>query len=287
MSMAKMDLNITGFLEPRSKPFLAAFGLLLFAAIIFVDRATDWEITSSIFYLLPVSYFAWYFSSRIGTVAAFFSVLVWLLLDHWQGPHYSSAAIPYWNGIISLNLYLIFVFLVAEVKAMYLQERENSRLDFLTGTINQRGFHEALHRECERASRLALPTTLAYIDLDDFKQVNDRFDHLTGDKVLAAVGQTLRGSIRNIDLAGRIGGDEFCILLPHTDSGGAKIVLEKMKDALLRVMKTSDWPVTVSIGAVTFLRTVRTPDEMIKLADAAMYAAKKQGKNRTLYVVEA
>jgi diguanylate cyclase (GGDEF)-like protein len=279
-------LNLTDFLEHRSQRFLAFFGLALFAAVILADRATGWEITSSILYLLPVSYFGWYFSSTIGNIIALLSIFVWLFLNHSKAPQYSRSGIPYWNGVINLALYLILVFILGEVKSIYRRERENSRMDFLTGMINQRGFYEALRRERDRASRLNISISLAYIDLDNFKLVNDQFGHQTGDSVLTSVGRTLRGSIRNIDLASRLGGDEFCILLPNTDPDGARVVIEKLKDALLDVMKASHWPVTFSVGAVTFLRPVRSADDMIKIADRAMYVAKTQGKNRIVYAVE-
>lgn len=276
----------TAFLEQRSKLFLFFLGLALFAAVVLVDRAIDWQIDTSIFYLLPISYFAWYFSSKTGIFASFFSILAWLAIDHLKKPPYTTASVPYWNALISLVPYLVVIFIVADVKAIYRRERENSRLDFLTGMINQRGFYEALRRERERASRLNTPLTLAYVDLDNFKQVNDQFDHRTGDSVLAAVGQTLRRSIRDIDLAGRLGGDEFCLLLPNTDSAGAHVLLEKVKEVLLGVMEASHWPVTFSIGVVTFPRPDKAAAEMINAADRAMYAAKTQGKNRIIYTVE-
>jgi diguanylate cyclase (GGDEF)-like protein len=283
---ALMLSHPTAFLEQRSKSLLIIFGLALFAAVALVDRAVDWQIDTSVFYLLPISYFAWYFSSKTGIFFAFTCVLVGFAVDHLKGPHYTKASIPYWNAAISLVPYLVVIFIVDDVKAIYRRERENSRLDFLTGMINQRGFYEALRRERERASRLNSPLTLAYVDLDNFKLVNDQFDHRTGDSVLATVGQTLRRSIRNIDLAGRLGGDEFCLLLPNTDSEGARILLEKVKDVLLGVMKASHWPVTFSIGAVTFLQSAKAAAEMINIADRAMYAAKTQGKNRIMYSIE-
>lgn len=281
-----MAWNITYFLEGRSKPFLGLFGVALFAGVVLVDQAADWEVASAIIYLLPVSFFAWYFSPRVGAVFALASTLSWLYLIHRKSPNFSEPSVPYWNAIIHLALYLIIVFLVSEVRALYLQERELSRSDYLTGVINQRGFYEALSRERERASRLKLPLTLAYVDLDDFKQINDRYDHIMGDKVLAAIGQTLRRSIRNTDLAGRLGGDEFCILLPHTDSEGARVVLDKMRETLSEVMKTSSWPVTFSIGVVTFRQTIKSAEEMLRAADTAMYSVKERGKNRIVYLVE-
>jgi diguanylate cyclase (GGDEF)-like protein len=281
-----MPWNLTDFLEHRSKSFLAIFGAALFAAVIVADRATGWEIETSIFYLLPISYFAWYFSSKTGIIVVFSSILVQLAIDHLKMPHYTSVSIPYWNALINLIPYSMLVFIIADVKAIYRREQENSRVDFLTGMINRRGFYEALRRERERASRLKTPTSLAYIDLDNFKLVNDRFDHQTGDSVLASVGRTLRDSIRNIDLAGRLGGDEFCVLLPNTGADGARVIIEKLSEALSDVMNASDWYVTFSIGAVTFLRPTKSADEMIRAADRVMYSAKTQGKNRILYAVE-
>lgn len=282
-----MDWNVIHFLESRSKPFLALFGIALFVLVVFFDRSADWEIASAIIYLFPVSFFAWHFSPRVGAVFALASVLTWLYLIHLKSPRFSDPGVPYWNAVIHLALYLVIVFLVAEVRALYLQEKELSRLDYLTGVINQRGFYEALGRERERASRLQLPLTLAYVDMDDFKQINDRYDHLMGDKVLAAVGNTLRNSIRNTDLAGRLGGDEFCILLPHTEAEGARVVLEKVRETLSEVMKASGWTVTFSIGAITFHQTVKSAVEMLRAADATMYSAKEKGKNRIVYAVEA
>lgn len=281
-----MDWNIIHFLESRSKPFLAIFGLALFAGVVLVDAAAEWEFNSSLFYVLPVSFFAWYFSSRLGILFALFSVFTWLYLNHLKTPHYSMPSVHYWNAVIHLALYLISVFLVAEIRDIYLRERNMSRSDYLTGVINQRGFYEALGRERERASRLNLPLTLAYIDIDDFKQINDRFDHITGDKVLASIGHMLSNSIRITDLAGRLGGDEFCILLPHTDAEGARIVLDKVHQTLSELMKASGWPVTFSIGAVTFLRTSKSAEEMLRTADAAMYSVKEKGKDRIIYAVE-
>lgn len=281
-----MRWNVTSFLDSRSRAVQCLFGVGLFASVAALDYLADWEITTSILYIFPVSYFAWHFSSRVGTLSALCSVFAWLYLNQLKLPHYLTPTVPYWNAVIHLGLNLVAVFIVAEMKSLYLQELRNSRLDYLTGVINRRGFYEALERERERASRLNLPLTLAYIDLDDFKQINDRFNHLTGDSVLAAVGETLRSSIRNTDLAGRLGGDEFCVLLPHTDSVGTSVVLQKLQTSLLKAMESSSWPITFSIGAVTFRRPDKTPIEMIRAADDVMYAAKKQGKNRIHYASE-
>src|SRR5713226_8809920 len=162
-----MDWNIADFLQRRSKPFRVLFGLALFGAVVLLDHSTDWEITSSVIYLLPVSYFAWHFSPRMGTLCSLLSVLTWLYLNHLKAPRYSVPVVPYWNAALSLALYLFFVFLVAEVKELYLRERENSRLDYLTGLINRRGFYEALARGRNPPPRWGLPPPLPTADPED------------------------------------------------------------------------------------------------------------------------
>jgi diguanylate cyclase (GGDEF)-like protein len=120
---------------------------------------------------------------------------------------------------------------------------------------------------------------LAYIDLDNFKTVNDTYGHLIGDSLLRLVADTIRNNIRTTDVLARLGGDEFVVLLPETDFEQSEIVINKVQTQLLDEMKKNNWPVTFSIGAVTFLTPPESVDEMIKKADNLMYSAKKNGKN--------
>ena len=121
---------------------------------------------------------------------------------------------------------------------------------------------------------------LAYLDLDDFKKVNDTAGHDEGDRVLAAVGDVLRRHTRKSDLVARLGGDEFVLLLMNTDRSGALGTLERIRDALRKVIEERSWPITVSVGALSFLEAPATIDEAMQAADALMYRAKSEGKNR-------
>ena len=121
--------------------------------------------------------------------------------------------------------------------------------------------------------------TLLYIDLDNFKQVNDAFGHETGDELLIEVAATIRTNVRSTDTVARLGGDEFALLLPETDQEAALVVTNKLREALLVSMQRREWPVTFSIGLVSFATPPESVEEMLKQADAVMYSVKLKGKN--------
>jgi diguanylate cyclase (GGDEF)-like protein/PAS domain S-box-containing protein len=165
------------------------------------------------------------------------------------------------------------------------REKELARTDSLTGLANRRAFSEAAEMERARAARYGRPVTLAYVDLDNFKHVNDTLGHSVGDELLAAVARVLRENLRFTDTAGRLGGDEFAILLPETNANAAESALQKLRQILLRTMKARKWPVTFSIGAATFLDNATSVEEMVRFADELMYTVKKTGKNKIIVVI--
>lgn len=160
------------------------------------------------------------------------------------------------------------------------REKEFARTDMLTGLANRRAFYEALQMERARAARYGRPITLAYVDLDNFKRVNDTLGHAVGDELLARVADLLRQTLRASDTVGRLGGDEFALLLPETSAQAAEILLHKLASVLTDAMQTKKWPVTFSIGAAAFLGDPTPVEEMIRTADELMYSVKKSGKNR-------
>jgi diguanylate cyclase (GGDEF)-like protein len=154
---------------------------------------------------------------------------------------------------------------------------KDSATDGLTGLRNHREFHEELHRRVELARRHGRSLSLALIDLDGFKTVNDTEGHRAGDRVLAKMGLLL-GDGRPEDLPFRTGGDEFALLLPETDVDGALIVAERIRE---QVEAHIDG-VTTSIGVADFTLHVPDSDALIEAADAALYVAKRQGRNRVV-----
>jgi diguanylate cyclase (GGDEF)-like protein len=159
-------------------------------------------------------------------------------------------------------------------------------LDGLTGIANRRSFDERLSHEWSRAVRLRKPLALAMIDLDNFKQFNDLYGHLAGDKCLCSVADELARQVqRPEDLIARFGGEEFALLLPHTSADGAQKVVERIRAAIIGLgiehIGNSWKHVTVSIG-YSSLTPVGSDGQsrLIQLADAALYQAKSGGRNR-------
>ena len=155
--------------------------------------------------------------------------------------------------------------------------------DELTELANRRRFTETLDTELRRAERFGEPLGLVFADLDDFKRVNDRHGHQVGDRVLRAVADCLRKRVRVIDVAARIGGEEFAVLLVETDLDGALALAESLREAVstleVPVDGTASVALTASFGVAAYPQ-VGTPEELLAAADAALYQAKREGKNR-------
>ncbi len=167
-----------------------------------------------------------------------------------------------------------------ELRASLAREQDAAREDFLTRLRNRRAFSEAGEDEMRRSQRYPRPMALAYIDLDNFKGVNDGLGHEAGDALLQTVGAVMRETLRATDVCARLGGDEFAVLLPETDAAAARAVLEKLRGALLEAMTRHAWPVTFSIGAVVLPRPRGSFDDLVRDADKRMYEVKAGGKNR-------
>ncbi len=274
----KMSLDT--FLENRSTGILAVFGVIFVLILGYLNYFIGSQISFSIFYLVPVFLLSWYVSRNAGILISMIAALAWLAADLASAGTYPYRVVPYWNAAVLFAFFLVTTVILSRLKAAYLHEQELSRIDFLTGVANARAFHTVAESEKARASRYAHPLTLAYLDIDNFKVVNDRFGHQVGDALLVWVAKAIRENIRATDHVARVGGDEFAILLPETGAEAGQFVLYKLQRVLLDIMQKNGWPVTFSIGAVTFLGQPETLDEMIQRADGLMYSAKNGGKNR-------
>jgi diguanylate cyclase (GGDEF)-like protein len=155
--------------------------------------------------------------------------------------------------------------------------------DDLTGLYNSRYLNLVLRRESKRASRSGRPLSLLFLDLDGFKQVNDKHGHLAGSKALVEAAAIIRGSARETDVAARFGGDEFSVILPDTGRDGAVSVAERIRDRINAcVFLASDGlsiHLTASIGVATLPDVAASAEELIRAADVAMYRVKDAGKN--------
>jgi diguanylate cyclase (GGDEF)-like protein len=153
-------------------------------------------------------------------------------------------------------------------------------MDPLTGLSNTRAFTEIASAEIDRMHRFGKPLSAAYLDLDNFKRVNDQNGHKSGDGALRLIGDALSHCVRSIDTAARVGGDEFVLLMPETDRDGARVVVRRLQQ---RVTELSLGKITCSMGCVTFTAPPRDVDHLLKAADDAMYAAKRSGRDRVVF----
>jgi diguanylate cyclase (GGDEF)-like protein len=176
---------------------------------------------------------------------------------------------------------------LANLRNLALAERR-AATDPLTGLPNRRAVQDGLKRMAAQALRSGRPLAAIGLDLDRFKDVNDRFGHEAGDTVLAHVGALLKTSVRASDLIGRLGGEEFVILAPDTDAAGAATLAENLRAALEREgVPGVDREVTASFGVAVLPDHAQTADALLRLADRAQYAAKAQGRNRVVVAASA
>ena len=179
---------------------------------------------------------------------------------------------------MTLGTAVALVLVLGALKARLEGEELLARTDALTQISNRRAFIEAASLELERARRHGRPLTVAYVDCDDFKLVNDRSGHAQGDALLVTIAQTLRGGTRAVDAVARLGGDEFGLLLPETDAPMAEALLARLRATLVAAGHGHGWNVGFSIGAATFLAPPPTIDDLMARADELMYEAKRTAK---------
>ncbi len=271
-------LNRIGRLKMYSK-FLWITSCFLLAIFIGVIRyLTGPELALSLFYLFPITAVTWKVGRWAGIFLSLISAGSWLAADLMMLNNFSKVIIPFLNETFRLVVFLIITCILFELKKSLERQKALARTDPLTGILNRRAFFELANLELKKASRFQYPLSVMYIDVDNFKNVNDRFGHNTGDLLLRAVAENIRKNIREIDIIGRFGGDEFCILLSETGAKSAHAVATKLQKKLLDLVDKNHWPVTFSTGVVTYEKIPGSVEEMVKEADTVMYSAKK-GKN--------
>ena len=254
-----------------------AIGVVLLLG--YVDYVTGKELAFSIFYLLPIGLGAVLVGRSAGGLLSAASALTWAAAEFGAGVTYSHPLAFWWNTIVRFASFVIVAHALAALRQAAQRERLLARTDSLTGVRNRRFFYEALELETARARRYASPFTVALLDVDHFKGVNDRFGHSVGDAVLRDIARSLQNGIRGTDVVARLGGDEFALLFPQTDSRAAELALHKLADQLAARMNAGGWPVTFSIGAVTCVDAPCEGEELLRSADELMYGIKRDGSD--------
>ena len=249
------------------------------------DYWTGDEILLYVLHLLPVTLLAWgggLYAGLAGSVISSGVVLVTYVAAAQE-----FRAIHVWQAIVSGFSSGAVAAAVAGLRrghdrilSMLAAERRLAREDPLTALASARAFHERLALEVERMKRHAAPLSLLYLDLDDFKRVNDQRGHLAGDQLLTRVGRVLVAHTRRIDLCARLGGDEFAVLMPETGPVDARHVADRIRDAMLTSFAEGGASVGMSAGLGTFEKPPIDAQAPIGMVDGLMYEAKHGGKNR-------
>lgn len=266
-------------LDRQNKSLLLGASLLVVAVCGIADYFTGYEIAFSIFYVVPIAVAGYFVDRRSALIIALLSAATWLFADIAAGHEYTVPWVPYWNAFTRFIFFVIVAVFLAELRNLLQHERELARSDFLTGAANSRAFYEMANREIDRARRYGRPFSVAHIDVDNFKAVNDTLGHHAGDDLLCAITNTMKSHMRDADVVARLGGDEFALLLPETAEDDARVALQKLHMRLNEDVKNRRWPVSFSIGLLTCLDPPRSVDDLLQQVDKLTYDAKRSGKN--------
>ncbi len=272
-------MNVLSRLEtwPRT-PVIALSGVSILLVGV-LDFITGYQLNLSALFLVPIFLLSWLGGRWAGLAGALTATAARTLVDVLGGRTYATAFYPAWNTVMRLIMFCFIALLISTIRVFVDSQRALARIDHLTGAANKRAFEEVVTAEIDRSRRYGRPFTLAYFDLDNFKSINDRFGHDTGDRLLRRVVDIMRGHVRASDVIGRLGGDEFALLLPEADEPAARSAISKIQSEFCSEMEKNDWAVTVSIGSLTCVADGLDVSQLLIQADRLMYAAKVKGKN--------
>jgi diguanylate cyclase (GGDEF)-like protein len=257
--------------------------VLLTLLVYWVNASTPPEASLGVLYIIPVLLVTWTEGLVWGIVFGVASITLREAVAWDQMP----PATPLGWRIGNAAAYVAVVAVaMAGLQMLRRSQAALARLvtqDPLTNVLNARAFAERLGQELDRNRRYPRPLALLYMDLDNFKVINDTHGHQTGDAVLRLVADAMRTSVRTADVVGRLGGDEFAVLMPETDAQLADAAAKRLVAGLRNVFKGTP-NVTASIGVVSCTATDASTDDLLRRADQAMYDAKRMGKDRVVQV---
>lgn len=272
---ASLRLGVRTAGAARTRWLVALLGIVLVG---FVDWVTGTELRVFPLYFLPISLGAWTSRRRGALGLAALATVAWMSSNVLDG--HAPVFVLGFNSVAQAVAFVLVAYLIAELRRRLQNEQDLSRHDPLTGLLNRRAFEERVETVLAIARRHPRSLALAYLDLDNFKTVNDTRGHDAGDEVLRAVAEVLRHRLRSSDVVARLGGDEFAILLPETDAPQAQALLERVGGALEEAMSRGGWPVSASVGVICLSSAPKSLEEILEWADGLMYAAKRAGKGR-------
>jgi diguanylate cyclase (GGDEF)-like protein len=258
---------------------VTAVGSLLCIAVAAVDHLSGFHVSFLFFYILPIATIGWRAGAQAGVIVAIVAGLAWYGVSV-VGSSSCLDPVVVWNAV---NRGLVFL-AVAVLSEMLGRQSVLAKTDELTGLPNRRSLLESLRAQLSRSQQAPSSLCVAYLDLDNFKQVNDRFGHAVGDALLKRVADVLRVSVRLGDLPARIGGDEFVVVCWRISPRGAWEMAERLADRIVALGRDYEGaPFGASIGLAHFSELPDDPGRLLDEADRALMAAKAEGKQRVVF----
>lgn len=270
------------FLDRQGSAFNTILGIIFASLLGVLDILTPVEYVFSFFYLFPIGFTTWFARKRSGFLIS--TICTIFVVRH--NVHMELFAAT-WNILSTLGIFTVVTILFYKIRQLLESESTMSRTDPLTGVMNVRAFSELMEYEILRLKRESSSFSIAYFDVDNFKQVNDQHGHRKGDELLKSIVTSLTHNLRKTDVIARMGGDEFIIYFPLTDQEVVKIATQKVREEINLLLQINNWPTTISMGVVTCTSGDCDFDELVAVADKLMYEVKQGGKNDVRYGVYA
>jgi diguanylate cyclase (GGDEF)-like protein/putative nucleotidyltransferase with HDIG domain len=289
-SYAMVALLIAGYdqiPEWGFKAFLFGFTLIVSGMIFYSGKSAS---PYSFFYVWAALYALYFFSSTEAARHVLFMGFCYaavLVAHHWTGNTIGEFAVAVEDSAAQWTIAFgtlvvataLFGLLKDRLDALIARLSDAVRTDPLTGLLNRRGIEEAFETEVERARRLDRPLTLLVGDLDRFKMLNDRLGHPAGDRALELMGEALAAGVRRIDHVGRMGGEEFALILPETAEHEGYVLAERVRAKIRENFAADLFPLTISFGVASYPTHGATTAALLKAADQALYTAKEFGRD--------
>lgn len=269
--------NTAAGTEPRSRLHLV-LGLFTLLVVAAAQAVLDPSLPVDLLYVLPVAVVAMAGGRPIGVLSAVVAAVLRSGLEFWTGHSYAHPALAVVAFLLALLVYVMTAWFAAEITSAAVRARASALTDPLTGLGNRGFFEDIAERELNRSRRYGRPLALAFINIDNFRSVNEERGHAAGDALLRRIAEELPAGIRRSDIVGRMGGDVFAILLPETPPQGAEVAMGKLRERLRALIREDGYDVGVSVGVATFEEGATTLKALMSAADATMYAAKRTGQ---------
>lgn len=263
----------------RSHPLLVLLGILTVPVVALLDYLAGPEFGFSLFYLLPIALVAATGGWTSAWFTAVLAAIAWMIIDVLTTPSYTTFLAPLWNSLTRFAFFAFALLAVRNYQDRLASAELRALSDPLTGLPNRQYLLIMLNAARARLERYDKPLTLVYLDVDDFKHVNDTQGHQAGDVLLKQIASLLTEVTRDTDTVARVGGDEFVMLLPEASEETLAEILERLREALASQLTANGRRVSFSMGACTFYRAFDSAESMIRMADERMYRVKRSGKD--------